>query len=164
MFSKQLSIKTYIWIFAVSGIVYFSNLTSRLGSSVFGFISSLNNLTVLSTKLGGYEGDSSMFISEGISMKFVFFWMMSFVLIRNVSSSKIYYKYLHVYLAGLAVFAVFRSVLLVERVTDYFLLFSFVLFYLFIIKQNSFKFWAYNFIIIILQLVFVLRITNVELL
>lgn len=165
LFSKRLSKKTYIWIFSIIGVIYFLNLTSRLGGSVFAFISSLNALTMFSSKLTGYEGDSysKIFFSEGISMKFIFYWFMSFVLILNRSPSKIYYKYLHVYLAGLAVFALFRSVLFVERVTDFFLLFSFVLFFLFLLKQVNVKFWAYFIAIVLIQLVFVLRITNAEL-
>lgn len=161
MYSKQLSIRIYLWICSIIALFYFSNLTSRLGDSVFGFMSSLNSFSALSTKLGNYGGES-MFNAEGISMKFVFFWLMSFVLIYNDFSSKIYYKYLHVYLTGLALFALFRSVLLVERVTDYFLLFSFVLYYLYLVQQKNFKFWLYYVVIILFQVVFVLRITNRE--
>ena len=159
LFSKQLSFKTYLIISLIIGIIYFSNLTSRLGSTVFNFISSLNNLTLLSAKLGNYGGES-LFAAEGVSMKFIFFWLMSFVLLFYGAPGRIYYKFLNVYVVGLAIFALMRRVLLVERVTDYFLLFSFVLFYLFLIRQNHFKFWMYYVGIILIQIIFVLRIIN----
>lgn len=159
LFSKQFSFRTYFIILLTIGIVYFSNLTSKLGSTVFNFITSLNNLTLLSAKLGNYGGES-LFAAEGISMKFVFFWLMSFVLAFYGAHGKIYYKFLNVYIFGLAIFALMRRVLLVERVTDYFLIFSFVLFCLFLILQDNFKFWMYYVGLILIQAIFVLRITN----
>ncbi len=160
IYSKQQSLKIYIWICTLIGITYFSNLTFRLGDTVFGFITSLNTLAYLSGKLSAYGGDSAMFDVTKISMKFVFFWLMSFTLIFNQIKSKVYYKYFNVFITGLAFYALFRSVLLVERVTDFFLLFSFVVFYLFLIKQSALKFWFYYIMIVLLQLTFVLRITN----
>ena len=119
----------------------------------------LNEVTVLATKLSSYEGNVTQEI-EGVSMKFMFFWIMSFFLIFYSINSKIYFKYLNVYLIGLLIFGLFRSILLIERVTDYFLLFSFVCFYLFLIMQKPLKFWLYFIPIVSVQLVFVLRITN----
>jgi hypothetical protein len=163
IYSKQQSLKTYVWICSLIGIIYFSNLTSRLGDTVFGFITSLNTLSLLSSKLSNYSGDSTMFGVSKISTKFVFFWLMSFVLIFNQIESKVYYKFLNVFITGLALYGLFRSVLLVDRATDFFLLFSFVVFYLFLIKQSALKFWFYYIFIVLLQLTFVLRITNNEL-
>ncbi|MCK9509123.1 MAG: EpsG family protein [Pigmentiphaga sp.] len=163
MFSKKFTLNTYLVFSVIIGVIYFVNLTPRLGSTVFDLILSLNNLTVVAYKLSEYGG-ASLFVSEGISMKFTFFWMISFILPMNDTSSKSYYKFLNVYFIGLAVFAFMRSVLLVERVTDYFLLFSFVLFYLYLIRQNNFKFWAYYIGMVLVQIVFVMRIINREML
>jgi hypothetical protein len=160
MFSKlKFSYKAYLWIWFVIGFVYFSNLSTWLGNSVFSFVASLNELTLLASKMSSYEGNVVQEIG-GISNKFVFYWIMAFVLIFNSFSSTIYFKILNVYLIGLLIFALFRSVILIERVTDYFLLFSFLIFYLFLLMQKPFKFWLYFVPIVIIQLVFVLRITN----
>lgn len=160
MFSKiTFSKKTYLWISFFVGFVYFSNLSAWLGNTVFSFVTSLNELTVLASKMSSYEGNVVQDV-DGISIKFVFYWIMGFVLIFHSSSSRIYFKLLNVYLTGLLIFALFRSVLLIERVTDYFLLFSFLIFNFFLLKQSPYKFWLYFIPIVIMQLVFVLRIIN----
>ena len=155
----KFSKKNYLWIWFVIGIIYFTNFSTWLANSVFSFMLTLNEVTVLATKLSSYEGNVTQEI-EGVSMKFMFFWIMSFFLIFYSINSKIYFKYLNVYLIGLLIFGLFRSILLIERVTDYFLLFSFVCFYLFLIMQKPLKFWLYFIPIVSVQLVFVLRITN----
>ena len=159
-FSKEQSFKFYFILLSIIAVFYFLNLTSRLGGVIFNIIASLNAFTLLSDKLSNYGGAQSLFAAEGISIKFVFYWFMSFVLLFNDNHSKLYYKLFNVYLVGLAVFALMRSVLLVERVTDYFLLFSFLLFYLFLSQKTGLKFWMYYIGIILIQLVFVLRIIN----
>lgn len=161
-FSKKQSFKFYVILLFAIAVFYFLNITSRLGGVVFNVIISLNAFTLLSDKLSNYAGSQSLFAAEGISMKFVFYWFMSFVLLFNDNQSKLYYKLFNVYIIGLAVFAILRSVLLVERVTDYFLLFSFILFYLYLIRQKSIKFWIYYIMIVLLQVIFVLRIINRE--
>ena len=160
LFSKKHSFKFYFILLSIIAGFYFLNLTSRLGGVVFNIIASLNAFTLLSDKLSNYGGTQSLFAAEGISIKFVFYWFMSFVLLLNDNQSKLYYKLFNVYLVGLAVFALLRSVLLVERVTDYFLLFSFVLFYLFLSQKEGVKFWMFYIGIVLVQLVFVLRIIN----
>ena len=160
LFSKiKFSKKTYLGIWFFIGIIYFTNFSTWLGNTVFSFMLSLNEITVLATKLSSYEGNVIHEI-QGVSMKFVFFWIMAFVLILKGLSSEIYYKYLNVYLTGLALFGLFRSVLLIERVTDFFLLFSFVIFYLFLLMQNKYMFWLFYIFIVVIQLTFILRITN----
>lgn len=157
--NKRFSKKRYLWIWFIIGFIYFSNFSTWLGNSAFSFIASLNELTLLASKMSSYEGNVVQ-ETGGISNKFVFYWIMAFVLIFYSFSSKIYYKLLNVYLIGLAIFALFRSVILIERVTDYFLIFSFLIFYLFLIMQKPYKFWLFFIPIVIIQLVFVLRITN----
>ena len=160
VYSKQLSFKSYFRIWLVIGLVYFTNIMSRLGGIIINFISSLNNLTMLSNKLDFY-GDNSVFNDNRISNKFMFYWLFCFIIIKLIRSGTVFYKYLNVYLTGLAIFAVFRAVLLVERVTDFFLLFSIVIFYLFLIQMNKLKFWMYFFAIVIIQVFFVMRIINI---
>lgn len=161
MLSKNIfSNKIYFWIWASIGLTYFVNLTSKLGDNVFSFISSLNELSNAATKLtSSYEGNVVQEVG-GVSLKFVFFWIMAFVLIINNKPSKIYFKLLNVYLTGIALFAVFRSVTLIERVTDFFLLFSFLIFYLFLITQRLYKFWLFFVSIVLIQVIFIIRITN----
>jgi hypothetical protein len=120
---------------------------------------SLNELSNAATKLtSSYDGNVVQ--EGGISLKFVFFWIMAFVLIINNKPSKIYFKLLNVYLTGIALFAIFRSVTLIERVTDFFLLFSFIIFYLFLIIQRPYKFWLFFVSIVLIQVIFIIRITN----
>lgn len=160
LFSKiKFSQKTYLGFWFFIGIIYFTNFSTWLGNTVFSFMLSLNEITVLASKLSSYEGNVIHEI-DGVSMKFLFFWIMSFFLIFFRFKSSIYYKYLNIYLIGLLIFGLFRSILLIERVTDFFLLFSFVIFYLFLIVQKPYKFWLYFIPIVLIQLVFVLRITN----
>ncbi len=159
-FSQKQSFKFYFILLFVIAVFYYLNLTSRLGGVVFNFIASLNAFTLLSDKLSNYGGSQSLFAAEGISMKFVFYWFMSFVLLFNDNQSKLYYKLFNIYILGLALFAILRSVLLVERVTDYFLLFSFLLFYLFLSSKTGLKFWVYYIGIVLIQVIFVMRIIN----
>lgn len=159
LFTKQYSNKFYITILSIIGLFYFLNITSRLGGVVFSYISSLNTLTMLSNKLSNYGGES-LFMSEGISMKFVFYWIMAIVMLFNVNGSPKFYRLYNVYIVGLLIFSLMRSVLLIERVTDYFLMFSFILFYVFISKKEDWKFWLYYVGIVLVQLVFVMRIIN----
>lgn len=162
LFTTRFSNKIYLIIWLIIGLLYFSNLTSRLGDSIFGMITQLNTLTVVSSKLENYEG-YDIFNAQGISFKFIFFYLMSFVLLYENIESKIYFKLLNVLMTGLLIFAVFRSVLLVERVTDYFLLFSIILFYFYLLQQKTLKFWLYYVLIIMIQVVFVIRISNKDL-
>jgi hypothetical protein len=160
LFSKiRLKKKKYLWIWLFIGLIYFTNFSTWLGNTVFSFMASLNELTLVASKLSSYDGDVIHEI-DGVSMKFVFFWIMAFVLIFEGRSGEIYNKYLNVYLLGLVIFGLFRSVLLIERVTDFFLLFSFVIFYLFLLMQNKYMFWLFYIFIVVIQLTFVLRITN----
>lgn len=155
----KFSKKIYLWIWFIIGIIYFTNFSTWLGNTVFSFMISLNEVTLLASKLSSYDGNVIHEI-EGVSMKFLFSWIMCFFLIYYSTNSKIFYKYLNVYLIGLTIFGLFRSILLIERVTDYFLLFSFICFYLFLIMQKPVKFWLYFIPIVFMQLIFVLRITN----
>ena len=161
--TDQLPPKNYLLAWFSIGFLYFTNLFSWFGNMAFSAVASLNTLPFLALKLSYYEGEVVFDIGR-VAMKFMFFWAMALVLIIHNRSSKIYYKYLNVYLAGLALWAVFRSVLLIERITDYFLLFSVVLFYLFLSQQKPLKFLVYYILIIVMQLIFVLRITNRDLL
>lgn len=162
LFTKTYKSQTYIWIMFISGVIYMLNLSSSLGDKVFNTVLSLNNLTTLSDKLNNYSGDITY--NTGVAMKYVFFWVMGLFLIRFNSSisSKIFARYLNVYVAGIIIYSLFRSVLLLERVTDFFLAFSFILFYVFLLYQKSFKFWFFYVLIIVTQLIFILRITTIE--
>ena len=114
---------------------------------------------MLSNKLSNYGGES-LFMSEGISMKFVFYWIMAIVMLFNVNGSPKFYRLYNVYIVGLLIFSLMRSVLLIERVTDYFLMFSFILFYVFISKKEGWKYWMYYVSIVLMQVIFVMRIIN----
>lgn len=162
LFSKRFSNKTYILFWIFIGLFYFTNITSKLGDTIFGMITSLNSLTVVSTKLENYEG-YDIFNAQGISFKFIFYYLMSFVLLFENVNSKIYFKILNILFVGLFLFAIFRSVLLIERVTDYFLLFTIIAFYFYLLQQKTLKFWIYYSLIVLIQVVFVLRITNKDL-
>ena len=154
-FSKN----TYLWIWFSIGIIYFFNVTDRLGSSAFSFVTSLNELSLLATKMSSYDGNVVQQIG-GISNKFVFYWVMALFLILHNFNSRIFIKLLNVYLIGLFIFALLRSVILIERVTDFFLIFSFIIYYLFLIMQKTHRFWLFFIPIVIIQLIFVFRITN----
>ncbi|WP_255645270.1 EpsG family protein [Flavobacterium ammonificans] len=157
--NKKFTKKTYLYTWFFIGVVYFTNLASNLGDTTFSLINTINNLTNTVSKISSYEGNV---VNEGngIAAKFIFFWIMAFVLILHSLQSKIYYKLLNVYLVGLLLFALFRSVILIERVTDFFLFFSFVIFYFYLITLRTYKFWLFLFPIIFIQLFFILRITN----
>ena len=139
-------------------------MSSQLGEKVFSRMLSLTSFTEFTTKLSNYEG-SILYETDKVAFKYLFHWSMSLVLILDIRKERsvVYAKYLNVYLLGVVIFSLFRSVLLVERVTDYFLLFSFVLFFIFLLKQRNHKFWLYYVPLVLVQMVFVLRILNREL-
>ncbi len=164
LFSRKYPTQLYLWVWVIAGVIYFTNMSSQLGEKVFSRMLSLTSFTEFTTKLSNYEG-SILYETDKVAFKYLFHWSMSLVLILDIRKERsvVYAKYLNVYLLGVVIFSLFRSVLLVERVTDYFLLFSFVLFFIFLLKQRNHKFWLYYVPLVLVQMVFVLRILNREL-
>ncbi|WP_336664138.1 EpsG family protein [Elizabethkingia meningoseptica] len=166
LFSKQFSRQWYISLLIITFFVYTFNIFSSLGIYIFSNIGGLlGGFSELSTKLGSYSTGYGAFSADGFSLKFLFFLVMGFILSFNVSVKEniLYYKLLNVYCIGIFIAGLFRSVVLVERITDYFIFFSFILFYLFLIKRKTILFWGYLILIVTIQMIFVLRITNKDL-
>lgn len=163
LFKKTFKLGTHMWIMIVLGAIYILNLSSTLGNKVFDNILNINTLNSLTDKLYSYSGDITY--DSGVAVKYIFFWIMGLFLIifNSTISSKIFSRYLNIYTAGIVIYSLFRSVLLLERVTDFFLTFSFILFYMFLLGQKPHRFWIFYYIIIIIQLTFILRITTIQL-
>lgn len=151
--------KRYLYLWFFIGVIYFTNLTTKLGNTAFTLIHTINNLTDTVSKISTYDVNV-INDGNGIASKFIFYWLMALMLIINYLESKIYNNLLNVYLLGLFIFSLFRSVILIERVTDFFLIFSFVIYYLFLVTLRPIKFWFFFLFIIFIQLIFVIRITN----
>ncbi|MEG0928123.1 MULTISPECIES: EpsG family protein [Chryseobacterium] len=162
MFSKQLKRETYIITLILIFLVYFLNLSTSIGIYLFKIIGSGDS--AFAAKLDGYSSGFGALKSEGFSLKFLFFWSMSFVLSLNKKENKIYYKLLNILIIGVLIHSLFRSILLVERITDYFTFYSFILFYLFLSSKKNLLFeFLLLLVIVVCQLIFILRITNLEL-
>lgn len=76
---------------------------------------------------------------------------------------EIYYKYLNIYLIGLFMGAIFSSIEQISRITDYLLIYLFILQWMFLIQSYSrikgIKAAVYP-VSVFLQLIFVFRIIN----
>lgn len=160
VYSKELKKKTYIISLSLIGIIYFLNLTSRLGGATFNAVVNFSNLSVLSTKLENYSGSSYLFEAVGVSSKFLFYFIMAFVFMLSDFANKFFYKFYNVYIVGLLVYSLFRSVLLIERITDYFFVFFIFCFYIYLKTKKDILFWIILVIVVFVQIVFVMRIIN----
>jgi len=160
IFSNQKKKEFYISSLIIIFLIYLFNLSGPLGVIMYNLISSTQSDIAFFNKVGGYDSGYGTFEADGFSLKFLFFWMMSFILSWNKDENQVYYKLLNILIIGVFLHAIFRSVVLIERITDYFTFYSIPLFYLFLIKKSKISFWIYLFALVIIQIVFVLRITN----
>ncbi|MFP3834744.1 EpsG family protein [Chryseobacterium sp. SIMBA_028] len=160
LFSKQLKKEVHIGILVVAFLMYFLNLSAPLGVFFFQTLGSVGIESSFLSKLGTYSTGFGTFEAEGFSLKFLFFFIMCFILVLKRDENQVYYKLLNVLTIGILIYSLFRSVLLVERITDHFTIYSFPLFYIFLSKKNNISFWIYLIAIIFIQMIFALRIIN----
>lgn len=78
------------------------------------------------SKFEFYSG-SSMFDDSGISFKFLFFYIFGWIFTFNKYRNEVWNKLLLIYLFGLCIWAIFRPVLWVERITDFYTFFYVIL-------------------------------------
>jgi hypothetical protein len=159
LFSKQYSPKIYYIIWGMTGIAYFGNLLGGVVNEIFNKGNIFYILDMMSTfqgdfsnKMNYYAQDALVGYSSGskISFKFTFYWLSSLLFLPKTRYSSLSgtTKYLNVYLLGLILFAVSRNILLIERITDYFLLYSVCLYALYLSDKKAYKYLNYNIIMI----------------
>jgi hypothetical protein len=176
-FTKRYSLKIYYIFWVVIGIIYLANLFGDWIAEFFNkrYISSILSVDIFqedfTKKMDYYAQDALVHgLSSSISFKFVFYWLSCLLFFYKIKHSPLLItaKYLNVYLFGLFLFAVSRNILLIERVTDYFLLFSVCLFSFYLSDRKAcggaVNYYLVLFAVIFVQVIFALRIINRELL
>ena len=110
------------------------------------------------SKFEYYDG-SSTFVSDGISFKFLFFYLFGWIFVINKAKNHVYNRLMNIYIVGLLVWAIFRPILWVERITDFYTFFYVILTMIFV-AQNRKKPIVPLFILLasFVQLVFIYRI------
>lgn len=106
-----------------------------------------------------YQG-SSTFVSAGISFKFLYFYFWGWLFVAYKDKNDIWYRMLNIYLIGLLVWAIFRPVLWVERITDYYTFFYVILAMIFFAQQRKIVSSMLMLITSFIQLIFVFRIIS----
>lgn len=163
LFTKEYSQRKYLCILLIIIIVYISNV----GDSVTPFFIDVDLLTSFSEyrALDGISKINSYLVREGVnsgfSLKYSFFMLLGGFYICKPFATKIFYKYLNVFLCGMFIYAVFHKVDYLGRGLDFFLIYSFILSFLSLktIKTNFFGYTVYVFILIC-QIILVMRIVN----
>ena len=90
------------------------------------------------SKFEFYDG-SSTFVNEGISFKFLFFYLFGWIFVLNKERNDLFNRMLNIYILGLLVWAIFRPILLVERITDYYTFFYVILAMVFTVQNHNKK-------------------------
>lgn len=108
-----------------------------------------------------YYNDSSLYNSAGISFKFLFFYIFAVAFFLKRSINVVWNKVLDIYILGLLVWAIFRPVMMIERITDFYILIFVFLLPMFVYGLKS----VINRMVILLfvcmiQLVFIYRIIS----
>lgn len=71
------------------------------------------------SKFSAYN-NNSLFVDSGMSFKFMFFYFFGWLFSLKNSNIPIADKFLRIYLIGLSIWALFRPLLLIERITDFY--------------------------------------------
>lgn len=71
------------------------------------------------SKFSAYN-NSSLFVDSGISFKFMFFYLFGWLFSFKKNNNPITDKLLRIYLIGLSIWALFRPLLLIERISDFY--------------------------------------------
>lgn len=154
-------------ILIISAFVYFT----RIGDVIaLGFVNNLLSQISLVNNEGLDFSRFSYYIdngeSSGIAFKYLFFLLSAFLFNSIDIKNNYYRKILPVYIVGIFIFSFLRSILIIERITDYFTLFSFVLYYILISNLHNSTIRArMNKIILtiavcVIQFIFAFRIIN----
>jgi hypothetical protein len=177
LFTKQYSLKMYYILWGVVGMIYLGNLFGSWITEIFSKeqISSILSMDIFqddfTKKMNYYSQDALVHrfafdTSRTISFKFIFYWLSCLLFFHKIkkSPSLMVAKYLNIYLFGLILFAISHNILLIERVTDYFLLYSVCLFSFYLSNKKVYgrvaNYYLILFAIISVQVIFALRIIN----
>lgn len=153
-------------ILILSAFVYFTNIGSFVALGLVDSVLSRVALFNEGLSFSRFEIYLDGSESSGVAFKYIFFLLSAFLLNRMNIDNMYYRKILHIYIIGIFIFSFFRSVLIIERITDFFTIFSFVLYYILIsnLKCSSPKSHLNKLILIIgicvAQLIFAFRIIN----
>lgn len=147
------NIRTYRFIYAVSIVIYLTGFGKYIAPELIGWIQQQGMFIFYDSHI-----DNALF-SGVVSLRGLFFYLLGFIFLLKKKNNQNFYYYLNIYIVGLLFYAFFASMDWISRVTDYFLIFSFVLVY-FELKELRARFWRIllmNFVIIC-QSVLVYRI------
>lgn len=84
-----------------------------------------------------YYNGTNTFSNAGISFKFIFYYLFGWIFVASNIRNNTWNRLLNIYLMGLLIWAVFRSVLWVERITDFYSFFYIVLAMIYAVQKRK---------------------------
>lgn len=165
--NKFSQVKNYILI-GGAAIAYLSGagryFAKNIAGSILTKISSIDTEVVSTGRFQSYI-DDNMAGTSGFSFKFLFF-MLSALLFNKYRRNDLFYdKSLLLLIIGLWIYALLGSVTIIERISDFFMSYSFILYYIYFnYSKNRESYSSSRLLLLItvvsLQLIFVMRIIN----
>ena len=159
-YTPKLSKGTYILLWIIPTTLFAAKISSFIIPNLINIVLNIFD-TLSNTNLNKY----SYYITElydlnsKLPYRLIFQFAACLLFISVNNATKQYYKFLNIYLCGLFLSSIFYSIEQLSRITDYFLIFSFILFYMIYERYLLNKYIIIPFIsTIYLQLIFVIRI------
>ncbi|WP_294168588.1 EpsG family protein [uncultured Clostridium sp.] len=154
---KEISTRSYyIWL-AIIGIFYFLKLGNLYSNILISFVDAYisNNRFIYYIENMQYD--------NGISLRFILNYLIAIICVmyRKGKDEK-YINLLNIYMIGLTITAMLSNIMLIQRVTDFFIAINFILLAV-IIENSKYKIkWITIYTIsVTLNAIFVLRIINI---
>lgn len=160
----KFTLRSYLIVWMICVLFFFSGISIYFIKFITNYILAFFKLFT-ATNLEKYEYYLTELynIAYILPFKYIFslFSGLFFLLISTTNTPNIYYKFLNVFFAGLLLGAIFSAIDQFARISDYFLVYSFIL-YWYNFKYISNK-WILGILfgVVFIQLVFVFRIINV---
>ncbi len=163
--SKPLTERSYLLIWFFIALIFFSGCSPYV---VKGLLNGIYSVFYLLSESDYQKYEYYLSELNGVVFQIPYkylFQLFSGLLLVFVKDGidEIYYKYLNIYLIGLFMGAIFSSIEQISRITDYLLIYLFILQWMFLIQSYSrikgIKAAVYP-VSVFLQLIFVFRIIN----
>lgn len=146
-------------LFTIFILYLFSPLLGIIMEPINAMFTLLSNQDTGGLSKFDYYNDSSLYQSSGISFKFLYFYLVAVVTCFFYRKSFVWNKLLDIYICGLLIWAIFRPIMLIERITDFYLVISvFILSIYYFDKKNTSTKFLGLFCTCCIQLLFIYRI------
>nr|WP_321522417.1 EpsG family protein [uncultured Macellibacteroides sp.] len=123
---RKLTNKSYLLLLLIASIIFLTRISTYIVEFLLQYLSLFFSL-VADTDLKKLESYEDVQTSSQISFRYIFCLLIALFLIATKKMPLIYYKYLNVYIIGIIIGAIFSSIEAFARISDFFLIYSFIL-------------------------------------